>query len=1253
MLHMYLKNLSVLGFKSFADKTSLDFQRGITGIVGPNGCGKSNVADAIRWVLGEQSAKALRGGGMQDVIFNGSGKRKRLGMAEVSITIGDVDEENLSAAGVDITFNEITVTRRIFKDGGSEYFINKAPARLRDIQQLFMGTGVGRTSYSIMAQGNITRIIQSKPDERRLVFEEAAGITRFKEQKKEALRKLEHTDQNLLRIEDTIREVKRQIGSLQRQAGKARRYKDIMVQLQHLECQLARRHFDVLVHEITDRKERSDQLQSEYENSSESVLKAEGEIRQLRESLSKLDSQIAEAQHRQLEMKAAVQRHEHQIGFSEQRLQELAEQNSTALSEIEQSELSIATAREEFDIVTEKLAYSDTSLADKKGLVETKQEAVTVVERNLSSNQEELRNVQSEAFSVTQRLTQLRNEINALDLRKQGNIVRLEKLSAEKIQLEEERTGLERRLEEFTMNVEQQKLDVQTQRGTIEERQARSAELQTEVATIGSELDGLLREQAEKRSRLSVLEQLEQSHEGLSDGAQAAMKRSDAVIGSLADHIRVPNENYVTAIETALGQQLQLLLTEEPESARQILADLRNDKMGKASIAALGLSRSCAVSPVKGPGEAAADFVEADKAADGLVKSLLAETRIIPDLAAATQAWREAEGRFDFVTLEGELLNRFGIFTGGAGAGSGKAASSILSRKNEVAGLRSELEGLQGRIDERSRSKGASQSELTLLQAGLQEAQTELRKHEVSIATNEGEFNALQNSRRNLDQRIDTVVYEITSLADQETEGGDKRGGLATQIDEIELREKKARDRVEELTEVIEQFRTDRDQAHQGLTEVKVDFAAEEQLNGSLRRQQGPLQIRIEELGKLIERRRNEAGSFLGRKAEAENEIAKARSEIERVNHDREQINVQVAELFGRKEGEERGITERENGLRGDRDRLNGLQEKRSALDVELAQKEMTIENLREKIEQKYQVRIEDIESECITITYADSGSATVETVSPEEMDEHDGATDWDAVAGQVEDLQTKIDQMGPVNLVAIEEYEETEQRFTFLTEQCEDLAKAKEELLTVIDRINKQTKEMFTTTFEAVRENFRELFSEIFGGGKADLVLVGDEDVLERGVDIVARPPGKKLQSITLLSGGEQTMTAVALLFAIYQVKPSPFAVLDELDAPLDESNINRFLKIVQRFLDRSQFIIITHSKRTIGVCDVLYGVTMQEHGVSKVVSVKFHKSDEPIDEQQRSGRPLVPPPSSGTVDDEEDTQQSKDETVEISTTG
>jgi chromosome segregation protein len=516
---MYLKNLTMLGFKSFADKTSLNFQPGVTAIVGPNGCGKSNVSDAIRWVLGEQSAKALRGGEMADVIFNGTDGRKPLGLAEVSLTIGDVQGEHLIAAGVEVAYNEVTVTRRVFRDGGSEYFINKTPCRLKDIQQLFMGTGVGRTSYSIMAQGNITQILSSKPEDRRMVFEEAAGITKFKAQKKEALRKLEHTDQNLLRVEDLIREVKRQIGSLQRQAGKARRYKQIALELQHLDTQLARHQFDVLQGEIRERQTAAEKLRIEIEVGSESVMRGENEISQLRERLSELEHEISESQARGHELKSQIERHQSRIDFNQERLREFESQNAKALADISQAEERKLAAEQEFAAVTEKLSSSEAGVQEQRKALEAKRAALQTVEQDLIVRQESIRKAQSDLFAAAQQLTRVRNEINALDLQKQGNVVRLEKLSAEKVQLEEERSRLEARLQEFAANVEAEKLDVQTKRGTVEQRQQRLKDIQVELNRIAQELDGHVRQQAEKRSRLNVLEQLQDSHEGFSAGA--------------------------------------------------------------------------------------------------------------------------------------------------------------------------------------------------------------------------------------------------------------------------------------------------------------------------------------------------------------------------------------------------------------------------------------------------------------------------------------------------------------------------------------------------------------------------------------------------------------------------------------------------------------------------------------------------------------------------------------------------------------
>jgi chromosome segregation protein len=1259
---MYLKNLTVLGFKSFADKTSLNFQPGVTAIVGPNGCGKSNVSDAVRWVLGEQSAKALRGDEMADVIFNGTDGRKPLGMAEVSLTIGGVGGEHLTAAGVEVAYDEVTVTRRVFRDGGSEYFLNKTPCRLKDIQQLFMGTGVGRTSYSIMAQGNITQILSSKPEDRRMIFEEAAGITKFKSQKREALRKLEYTEQNLLRVSDLIREVKRQIGSLQRQAGKARRYKQIMIELQHLDTQLARHQFDVLQGEIKERQDAVEKLRQEIEVFSGNVLRSENEITQLRERLSDLEHDINQAQHQGLELKGQIDRHDSRIHFNDERLRELEAQNARAFTDIAQSEERRHAAEQELSSVTELLASARTRLAQHRQALEAKREALEQVEGALQQKQDALRQAQADAFAAAQQVSRVRNEITALDLQKQGNVIRMEKLSAEKIQLEEERARLEIRLQEFAANVEAEKLSLQTSRGTVEERQQRLRELAQELNQIAQELDADLQQQAEKRSRLNVLEQLQAGHEGFSSGALAALKQTQSVLGSLADRIRVPDQ-YLAAIEAALGNHLQLVLTEQPEAAQQILADLSADKKGRASIAALSFSNGKSSNgngshesalPPALTGDRAAfqcvaahSTVEADASIQSLLHALLGNTLIVPDLPTATNAWRESKGACDFVTLKGEVLSRHGIFTGGYTNGNGKGPSSILGRKNQIAELKAALGKLHEMVTQLSQRKGTLQSEQTALQAGLQQAQTELRTHEVAIATRQGEFNALQNSQRMLHQKIDTVVYEIQSLAAHEQEGARKRAALAKQAGDLESSEKDLQQQVADHSATLETLRLHRDAANAALTESKVSFATEEQLCASFQKQKQPLEQRITELAHLIEQRKGEVASCLQRRDQAQAEIEESRRAIGALQHEREQVNAQTADLLGQKSSQENDVATREENLREHRRRLNEVQQQRGTLEVELAQKDMSVQNLRERIQQKYQVNLDDVRSECITITYADEGPAKVVTLTPEEMAASGAATDWNSVNEQVVALQKRLEEMGPVNLVAIEEYEETEQRYQFLSKQHDDLVNAKAQLHEVINRINTQTREMFTDTFNKIRDNFRAMFTEVFGGGKADLVLVDEGDVLESGIDIVARPPGKQLQTISLLSGGEQTMTAVSLLFAIYQVKPSPFCVLDELDAPLDESNINRFIRILQRFLIHSQFIIITHNKRTIGMADVLYGVTMQEQGVSKIVSVKFHKTDEVATDHIPA--PLEPPPLVRQVEEDEDKLQPREDTLEM----
>ena len=1209
---MYLKSLKAIGFKSFADKTTLNFEPGITAVVGPNGCGKSNISDAIRWVLGEQSAKALRGGEMADVIFSGTDGvrgRKPTSMAEVSITLGDMDEENLKAAGVDLSFTEVTVTRRVFRDGGSEYFLNGASCRLRDIQQLFMGTGIGRNSYSIMAQGQITNIIKSKPSERRVVFEEAAGITKFKQQKKEALRKLDYTEQNLLRLEDTIREVKRQIGSLQRQAGKARRYQKIMDELRELETKLARHEFDTIDVELQGIRKESEHIRDNLENHSSGIIEEEAALKELRQTLTELDRQISATQQRGLELKSEVEHHENRIQYNEQRMEELHAQHADAEIDIAGAQERRKQADAELEGINQQLSDSAHALDRARQHVTEKRGIVETAESEISQRQSELHETNNEATQLTQRLTGSRNELNALELQKQGNAARLEKLSAEKIQLEEERGKLEASLGEFERSVEDDSLHVETHRGTVEERQARLSVIGTDLSDTEEELDGLLQRQAEAKSRKDVLKQLIESKEGFSAGAQTVLTQFDSAIGSLADQIRVPDE-HVRAVEAALGANLQLVITEQPQSADQMLHRLAQGEQGRASIVALELlrQRGGAIPPADIPKGAvhALDIVETDVRIQPLLQTLLGRTLIVDSLETATRLWRISPGRFDYVTRQGESLSQLGVYTGGQG--EGKEHHSVLARRNQIDELEVQLNTLGCQIAESSRTKGQLLAEQTELQATLQNARDELSDREVAIATRKGEFKALQNSRQVLEQKIEAVIFEVQNLAEQGEISKGKFIELNARIRQMEEKDHQTQESILGHETFIQEQRNHRETAQEELTEAKVALSKAEERESSLQDQKVPMEQQLAELQRTLERAQQTLSESSERKVQFESQNAESRREIERLRVGREATSEKAAELTQDRNKQAADAERREMELSDKRNSLTEMQERKGEIEVEVTQKQMKQEQLVDRIQEKYDLDLREVQGDVTTINITADGQTTTETITTEESNaETEVPTDWGTVRTQVEEMQSKIDSMGPVNLVAIDEYQEVEERFNFLNSQHEDLVNAKTELEEVIARIDKQSREMFAETFGKVRANFQKMFPDLFGGGRADLVLTEEEDVLEAGVEIVASPPGKKLHRIGLLSGGEQTMTAVALLFSLYQVKPSPFCVLDELDAPLDDANIERYVQKLKEFLAHSQFIVITHSKRTISAADVLYGVTMQERGVSRIVSVKF----------------------------------------------
>ncbi|MBT5926397.1 MAG: chromosome segregation protein SMC, partial [Verrucomicrobia bacterium] len=898
-----------------------------------------------------------------------------------------------------------------------------------------------------------------------------------------------------------------------------------------------------------------------------------------------------------------------------------------------QSEERKIEAETELESLAQSFASADDRLQQKRDAVEDHVEVVRQVESSIHSKQEAFKQAQSDSFASAQSVGNVRNEISALDFQSQSHATRLEKLSSEKIQLEEERASQLEKLEQFSDTVEADKKAAHDQRETVEQRQARLKILQEDIHSATQELDKVLQSQAEKRSQLSVLKDLESSHEGFSEGAVAAMKEADTLMGSLADHLRVETE-FVPAIESVLGDFLQVVLTESPDSAREILSLLREKKAGSASVASVSMMHKvseCSFShrpatddPAYSPhGQAALTVVECDPMVQPLLDCLLGSVYIVDDLETAALFWRDSGRCVSFVTRRGETLSPCGVFTGGGALADGKnLTTSILARKNKIVELDEQVAVIQVEVADASRQKGKISAEITSIQAGLQEAQSELKAREVAIATSEGEFRALKTSSQVLEQKIDTVVYEIQSLSGQDKEISEKRDQRNVRLKELVAQEESAQAKLNELNQELDQLRQERDRAQGTLTESKVMLASEEQSVASLKRQRGPLEQRIRELSQALEQRRAETSSVLQKREQCESEIAESETSVERFRHERSIVSEQTAGLVAQKREQDEAIQQRDSILTEHRQRLNEVQNRKGVLEVELAKKLSKLENLCKRIEERYQILLDEVQIENINLAAPPDGETEDEAESTPEPEVFDEETDWTEVRERVKALQKKMDSMGPVNLVAIEEYEETEERYQFLTQQHDDLVKAKEELMTVINRINTQTREMFIQTFNQIRENFQSMFTEIFGGGMADLKLHDDEDVLESGIDIVARPPGKKLQSISLLSGGEQTMTAVSLLFAIYQVRPSPFCVLDELDAPLDESNINRFIMILERFLDHSQFIIITHNKRTISIADILYGVTMQERGVSRIVSVKFNREEKQMAGPESSGR-------------------------------
>jgi chromosome segregation protein len=1219
---MHLQSLELVGFKSFADKTLFQFHEGVTAIVGPNGCGKSNVLDAVRWVLGEQSAKALRGGEMADVIFNGTETRKPVGFGEVSLTFTNCESE----LGVD--WHDVRVTRRVYRDGNSEYLLNKTPCRLRDIQTLFADTGVGRSAYSVMEQGKIDQILSSRPEDRRAVFEEAAGITKYKTQKREALRKLEATEANLLRIGDIIKEVKRQIGSLQRQAGKARRYQTLLADLQILDTHHSRRQLDELEAEAERGRLEVIRLEEAEQGAHAKIEASENEFSSKRRNLDQIDGKIGDARAEVQRLQNEISGLRNRIDFNRQRAQELEELIERYESDIAAAETKRSEQETQIHEADALIARTNQLLEAKENEVEQLTETLQAARTERGQKEDELESLQLSLSKFESRIATLQNELTGAAARRDATATRVSELNRaindETQHVTEVRADLARA--QATMATQQK--TAEQLRQTLRDAEEQQLQHQSTLANAEKEMGRVDRLIAEKQARLEVLRQMTEEGEGLEKGSQAVLKGLNdpdrirpAIAGALVANLNVDRE-FIPALEAAFGRAMHAVVLRDTALASEIFQTLTENKSGQAALAipewSADLPNAQTSSLPKGALAWAIEKVDAPDELAPMVRRLLRDVVIVPDLAAALEL-KKHNGPLQYATLGGEFISSDGIIFGGSTVA---ANDSLLGRKAVLTSLAQECDALaterQTLIAARDQAQAGVEAAIGAVEDARSSHETAQQNHsqasvqilsaERAVEDAEQKLAGVQTEKSTLEQQIRSADERIVEL---ETELGAQRKTF-----EEELAQKRTAEQARENA------RTQEEEAAEKLNELRLAVATERQRHESLVNHRQPMAAREAELADLVAARRGDIATYQNRLTTQAKESEEAEAKILSETAHLGKAGEIVAELADDRRTHLAAVNEQESQVRTLRDSLNDLRDLRGKQEVRQTQLQLRVENLAEHVMRRYQIDLRTFTTDAFA--FQKTFSVLTKRRSKPEPAEDGAGTNGNAAAEVVEpvapaaessqsleqiiaDLTRQLDNMGPVNLEAVHEYDELEERFRFLETQNNDLIAARREVLDVITRINSTTQKLFAETFAQVRINFREMFGELFDGGRADLSLQDENDPLNCGIEISARPPGKQLQSVSLLSGGERTMTAVALLFAIYMVRPSPFCILDEMDAPLDESNINRFIRVLERFVGQSQFIIITHNKRTIAKADVLYGVTMEERGVSKLVGMKL----------------------------------------------
>lgn len=1296
---MHLKALKLHGFKSFADPTTLRFEPGVTAIVGPNGCGKSNVADSIRWVLGEQSAKALRGGKMQDVIFEGADTRKPAQMCEVSLLLTDCEKQLGSE------FHEIEIMRRVYRDGGGEYFFNGQPCRLKDIQKLFMDTGIGRTSYSIMAQGQIDQILSSKPEERRAVFEEAAGITKYKSQRKEALQKLSQTDSNLVRVADVVSEVGRQIGSLKRQAQKALRFKKLSWRLRHLALAHHGHNHAQLADQLATLEGNLIKLRAAAETRRAHLHQQQHALEEKKAARSRLNQRVQEAQQAVFDLRSEKEQAENAANLAQIKRSGLAERLASSQGNLSELEMQLRELESQVDTGAQDKQMQLSLLGSSDAVFQDRNRELGVLDAELSKHEQELSQTKFQILQFESTVARLRTDATGYEVDQKTSAQRHESVATDVEGMRVQQNEAAAQASDIAMRVEEAQVAKARAHSETQDLQAQIGELTKEFREAQKRLQEIDRNLAQRTARLKLLQQLAEKFEGFSEGAKAILQGRFAPFfdqGATASSRPRPiteglraRPEWVRAVEALLGAASEAVVVADLEIARRILTELEAQQIGSAALLSISnfkaeISNTAADSPpppplppLLRPAIEALALDAHDPAHPAL--ALLGSCYLADDLGAFLDYWR-AHPEFRFLavaTAKGELVDARGVVFGGFRK---KGGSSLVQREIELRDTATALADDQLAHDAQRHIIDGIQARLGEAESGLEEKRAEVLEASQNLATVQQEERNAQRAVEEIAQRIERMERELQQLEAARYETQSRFERAREQLVNAEQAVAAGRVRIHELEARISTLRTERDVKRDTLGQARLELAERRQKVEVLDRGIADMQRRRTQIAEILTQRQREIETWTDQTAaleqEADGQRARAAELVETLAIATRQVDEIRTELF-EVERSINGVESSQDGIRTDAEKSAA---DLSRCEIDYAQTQSRVQFIAEDVQREFQLPVtsydwrgllyradedppdlkdldlDDDEDEgeaegpgsqksAVRSQKSEAGvpnpvvGASLSAANPAddaspppaggEAGASEGASPvkrrrkkgpkpdpteddlvklaagagWAAIKTEIEALRARLAGMGAVNTAAIEEYAELKQRYDFLKGQSDDLATAKIDLIKTIDEINQTSMSQFQITFDQIKKNFVYTFETLFGGGVANLELVVTDDVLESGIEITAQPPGTKLKSITLLSGGQKTLTAVALLFALYMVKPSPFCLLDELDAPLDESNIGRFTELLKKFVHESQFIIITHNKRTVSAAQAIYGVTMEERGVSKTVSMRFNQ--------------------------------------------